>query len=90
CAQNGNLSHEVGGVSDHQAPTIGDMARDDMSSQVTHSYSRDGSAPTWNALNERDSSIVTDDDWKWMMIGSDDMKEFTGDGIDWNASYLEG
>ncbi|GJY99231.1 transcription factor MYB44-like protein [Tanacetum coccineum] len=63
-ARNGNLSHEVGGVSGHQAPSIGEMARDDISSQGTHSYSRDGSAPTWNDLNERDSSVVTDDDWK--------------------------
>ncbi|GKA95985.1 transcription factor MYB44-like protein [Tanacetum coccineum] len=56
-AQNGNLSHEVGGVRGHQAPSIGDMARDDISTQGTHIYSRDGSAPTWNALNERDSSV---------------------------------
>ncbi|GJV06431.1 transcription factor MYB44-like protein [Tanacetum coccineum] len=38
-ARNGNLSHEVGGVSGHQAPSIGEMARDDISSQGTHSYS---------------------------------------------------
>nr|GEZ61309.1 hypothetical protein [Tanacetum cinerariifolium] len=41
-----------GGVRGHQAPSIGDMARDDISTQGTHIYSRDGSAPTWNALNE--------------------------------------
>ncbi|GKD60955.1 hypothetical protein Tco_1298464, partial [Tanacetum coccineum] len=63
-ALNGNLSHEVGGVSGHQAPSMSDMARDNMSSEGTHSYSHDGSAPTCNALNERDSSVITDDDWK--------------------------
>nr|GEV98686.1 transcription factor MYB44-like [Tanacetum cinerariifolium] len=63
-AHNENLSHEVGDVSGHQAPSISDMARDNMSSEGTHSYSHDGSAPTWNALYERDSSVITDDDWK--------------------------
>ena len=53
----GNSSHEVGGmVSGHQPPSISDMARGNMSSGGTHSYSRDHSAPSWNALYIRDSS----------------------------------
>ncbi|GJV88517.1 vesicle-associated protein 1-3 [Tanacetum coccineum] len=83
-AQNGNLSHEVGGVRGHQAPSIGDMARDDISTQGTHIYSRDGSAPTWNALNERDSSVVTDDDWIY-----NNAQEFEGDEYDWK-NLVEG
>nr|GEZ36849.1 transcription factor MYB44-like [Tanacetum cinerariifolium] len=70
-AQNGILSHEVGGVRGHQAPSISDMARDNMSSEYTHSYSRDRPAPSWNALHKRDSSP--------MMIDSDYMQEAEGD-----------
>ena len=33
-----------------QAPTISDMARENMSSGSTHSYSHDESPPSWNAL----------------------------------------
>ncbi|GJX05581.1 ankyrin repeat-containing protein [Tanacetum coccineum] len=65
-----NLSLAVGGVSG-QAPSISDMARDNMSSQGTHSYSRDQSAPSWNAFNKRDSSTL--------MTDTDDVQEFVGD-----------
>ncbi|GKC65182.1 hypothetical protein Tco_1097780 [Tanacetum coccineum] len=65
-----NLSLAVGGVSGHQAPSISDMERDNMSSGGTHSYSRDQSAPSWNALRRRDSSP--------MIIDSDNVQEFVG------------
>ena len=70
----GNLGHEVEGVS-RQAPSLGDMARDNMSSGSTHSYSRDGTAPSWNALNIRDSSTT--------MTESDNLQEFS-----WEEFYL--
>nr|GFA85544.1 transcription factor MYB44-like [Tanacetum cinerariifolium] len=47
-----NLSHEVGGDSG-KAPSIGDMLRGNMSSGSVHSFTRDKSAPSWNALNKR-------------------------------------
>ncbi|GKE43140.1 transcription factor MYB44-like protein [Tanacetum coccineum] len=53
---NMKLSLAEGGVRGHQAPSISDMARDNMSSEGTHSYSHDGPAPSWNDLNDRDSS----------------------------------
>ncbi|GKB22106.1 hypothetical protein Tco_0856029, partial [Tanacetum coccineum] len=66
----GNLSHEVGGVSG-KAPSIGDMARGNMSSGSVHSFTRDKSAPSWNALNKRDPSLL--------MIESDKVQEFPSD-----------
>ena len=45
-------------VSGRQPPSISDMARGNMSSGGTHSYSRDHSAPSWNALYKRDSSTI--------------------------------
>lgn len=72
----GNASHEVGGVVSCQPPSISDMARGNMSSGGTHSYSRDQSAPSWNALSKRASSP--------MMIDSDNGQEFVGGEFRWN------
>ncbi|GKD01221.1 transcription factor MYB44-like protein [Tanacetum coccineum] len=75
-----NLSLAVGGVSGHQAPSISDMARENMSSGGTHSYSRDHSAPSWNALNKRDSSPMMIDSYSVQgsvggKFGSNDIPE---------------
>nr|GEW73467.1 hypothetical protein [Tanacetum cinerariifolium] len=77
-AQDRNLNQEVGGVSGRKPPSISDMGRDNVSSEGTHSYSRDRSTPSLNAINERDSSLFSDEDWKWMMTGSDNVQEFAG------------
>ncbi|GJY47079.1 hypothetical protein Tco_0436142 [Tanacetum coccineum] len=51
----------------NQAPSISDMARDNMSSEGTHSYSHDRPAPSWNDLNDRDSSemMSESDNMQW-------------------------
>ena len=54
----GNSSHEVGGMVSGQAPSICDMVRGNMSSGGTHSFSHDKSAPSWNSLIKRDSSLM--------------------------------
>ncbi|GJV45851.1 peroxisome biogenesis protein 6 [Tanacetum coccineum] len=61
---NGNLSHEIGGDVRGQAPSIGDMARDNVSqsSGSVHPYSGDQSAPSWDALNKLDLSPMMIDD----------------------------
>ncbi|GJU09293.1 hypothetical protein Tco_1131689 [Tanacetum coccineum] len=57
--QYGNLSDEVGDVSRHQAPSIGDMARANMSLGGTNSYScHQPAAPSWNALNRPYSPLT--------------------------------
>ncbi|PWA62831.1 cytochrome P450 [Artemisia annua] len=54
----GNSSYEVGGMVSGQAPSISDMVRGNMSSGCTHSFSLDKSAPSWNSLIKRDSSLM--------------------------------
>ncbi|GJY28985.1 mediator of RNA polymerase II transcription subunit 15A isoform X1 [Tanacetum coccineum] len=58
-ANNGLNPLDPGNVArGYQAPSVSDMARDNVScpSGGTHSYSHDQSAPIWNTLNKRDSS----------------------------------
>ncbi|GJY06210.1 hypothetical protein Tco_0373264 [Tanacetum coccineum] len=74
----GNSSHDVGGVVSGRQPSISDMARENMSSGGTHSYSREHSSSneSRNPLNKRDSSS--------MMIDSDYVQESVGDKFGWN------
>ncbi|GKB51044.1 hypothetical protein Tco_0901797 [Tanacetum coccineum] len=77
-----NLSLPVGGVASGQSLYISDMARGNMSSGDMHSFSRDQSAPSWNALNKLDSSQ--------MMIGNNNVQEFMGDEFGSQNSIPEG
>nr|GEU50939.1 hypothetical protein [Tanacetum cinerariifolium] len=88
--QNRNLNLEVGGISDRKPPSISEMGRENMSSEGTHSNSRDRSAPSLNSINERDSSLVSDEDWKWMTNGRHNVQEFAGDGIFDRKNDVEG